>query len=401
MEKTQPPPTQFPNLFEEYIIRGTGGLIAPMIALGEDPLPDDLRDRARHLLTFSLKLPAAWPQARELLIALAPKMEQAGHRDDAWLRYLQQGLAQSQALRDGPAEAELQLQVGFLYQLRNQYDQATAHLNTSIQRFAQAGDARGQARAVARLAYVCWLQRRHNRAEALAQDALALLAEDDAERGFSLAILGMIAADRQEWDRAESCLRKAVAYAEQAGDHRLLAKRSNWLGLCLQYQRKHDEALVCYQTASSWFERLGDTVEKVAADVNIGNVYSEIGQFKTALQIYEKVEPVWYVVQDESHLARLHNNKGYAYSKDGQYHQARDEYQRSIHFWRNTTDRASLINVLDGLSIVYMQMGNYKQAIAILEEALAELERIQEHPAYKRLVQMIQERLREAGARRE
>lgn len=60
---------------------------------------------------------------RALLLTLAPKMEQAGFRQD-WLSYLARRLDQAHSLEDRRAEAELNLQVGYLHLRLRQLDQA-------------------------------------------------------------------------------------------------------------------------------------------------------------------------------------------------------------------------------------------------------------------------------------
>lgn len=93
-------------------------------AEGQDaPISTEARERARNVLRYVLEEEGAWTATRDLLLAMAPKMERAGYRGE-WLQDLMAGLAQSQRRGDRRTEAELQFQCGYLYRLMSDYAHA-------------------------------------------------------------------------------------------------------------------------------------------------------------------------------------------------------------------------------------------------------------------------------------
>src|SRR5215217_6778591 len=101
--------------FTEYVRRGLRftlrqGLASPGV------LAEEIREQALALLDLSLPVETVWPQARDLLLAMAPKMEQAGFRDE-WFPFLEAGLRQSEQQGDRLTAAEVQFQLGLLHRL--------------------------------------------------------------------------------------------------------------------------------------------------------------------------------------------------------------------------------------------------------------------------------------------
>ena len=136
--------TDYPAIFRGYVVRSTQHILSVIRQAGAILPPED-RDQALHTLSYALKLPEAWPDARALLLIMAPKMEQAGFRDE-WIPYLQQGADQSQQIGDTEAGAELHLHLGILYQLRSKYKEARTHLEISAKAFEKLDQPRPQAR---------------------------------------------------------------------------------------------------------------------------------------------------------------------------------------------------------------------------------------------------------------
>jgi tetratricopeptide (TPR) repeat protein len=194
------PPSDYPVIFRGYIEKSVQCLLT-QVEQAEPIIPPDDVEQALHTLSFALKLPEAWPNVREFLISIAPKMEHAGYRDE-WIPYLTQGVEQCEVLGDTAAAAELRLQLGILYQLRSKYALAREQFEASATGFQQLGAHRNQARALNQLAYVARLQREFDEATSLVEIAKQLLEAQDGERAFSYYVLGLVALDKYIWQEA-------------------------------------------------------------------------------------------------------------------------------------------------------------------------------------------------------
>ena len=106
--------------FQHYLARNLRYLT--QLVASAEPLPDEaLRVQAMHSLSYAFGLPDLWPVTRQLLLTLAPKMEQAGHRSD-WLVYLAQATQVSEQQQDWETAAECYLQRGLLHRLLTGYN---------------------------------------------------------------------------------------------------------------------------------------------------------------------------------------------------------------------------------------------------------------------------------------
>ncbi|MBV7331074.1 hypothetical protein KFU94_23120 [Chloroflexi bacterium TSY] len=138
-------------LFDKQIQQSLQEALAQVQA-AKTIVPDPVRRYAWHILSYALRLPDAWPLARDLLLNIAPKMEQEGWRDE-WIPYLEQGVEQSRVMQDHSTCAALCLQVGYLHYLRGRYAEARRVLTQSLSLFLQIDDLSGQTKAVNRLGW--------------------------------------------------------------------------------------------------------------------------------------------------------------------------------------------------------------------------------------------------------
>ena len=94
MEVSSVSAVNYSEMFYRYIMRSAEYILA-CVQQETSRLSIDEQELGMHTLNFTLKLPEAWPVTRNLLLAMAPKMEQAGYRDE-WMVYLESGIEQSQ-----------------------------------------------------------------------------------------------------------------------------------------------------------------------------------------------------------------------------------------------------------------------------------------------------------------
>jgi len=157
--------------------------------------------------------------------------------------------------------------------------------------------------------------------EALARYARSLEAyrASDNEHGCAIAYhnLGMVSADRELWDEAESYYRESYAIAQRAGDVYLQ-------GLCLLNRagvhvarQRFADALRDAEAALVTFEELGDQAAKAGAYRVIGVVYRETGRpalaearLNTAIELAVAAGSVLNEAETSRELALLYQAMG-------------------------------------------------------------------------------------------
>lgn len=392
---SQPYPTaHYVAHFQKNIMRGMRTLLHQ---LPPEPtgLPDETKALAFHLLSYALKSPTGWPEVRALLLALAPRLEQAGHRDD-WLPYLEQGLQQSLAQRDDLATAELALHIGSLHYRRSRFAEADNWLTRSYDSFAQQKNYSGQGTALNRLALVAVRSGQPQRAEAQAQQALSCLPSDAPECANSYAVLGEVARERRLWAAAESYDRRALAIWQRQGNQREIARGLRNLGPALREQAKLDEAIACYEQALALFATIHDPVNQAVTEMNLGILYSMQQQHGRALPCHQAAERIFRLVQDQVNLAKVYTNMGVALRALGDYPQAIQVQLAGIQIRRQLGQTRWLYNALDGLGLTYLANQDFAKAIETFQHALSQVSQMANDPGADRLHELLTTHLQQA-----
>lgn len=389
----------YPTLFASYVVRSAATL-QRRLATGGAFSPEEFarqRSHALHVLTFALGPDDAWPAARDLLLILVEPMEQAGARGD-WLPFLTRGVARSQALTDRSAEAELSLCIGHLLRLTSDFDAAQQWLAAALHSFRALGDDAGAARTLNQLAYVDCLLHRPTPAEERAAAALALLAEDAAERAMSYFVLGMVAGERWQWVEAETHHRAALAIRQQQGDARRTAWAQQNVGYALQGQGRYVEAITYLTAAAATLDDLGDAANAAIVRMNLARTHHLDGQLTLALTTGLAAYQALHTVGDPLHLARLASNLGLTYLALGDANAALTAFQESVALFTDLGSAASRLNASSGVAMAHLARRDYAGAAAVLAPAIDELAQLDNVPGKAALLDAMRKNLATARA---
>lgn len=389
-----PAVTDYPSRFKGYIVKSVAHLLNQMGQFGPGLPPPD-RDQALHTLTYALKLPEGWHQTRDLLLRLAPKMEQAGYRDE-WIPYLEQGIRQGQQAGDIEAQAELHFHLGQLYQLRSKYEEARHHLEQSVNGFEQLNASHRRARALNQLAYIARLQRQFEEATRLVGIVKQLLDEENEEWAFSCYVLGLIALDNRHWQKAVDFSEQAFNLWQQSDQQRLMGRSLLCRGVALEKMGQYPEAMAICQQAVMLFKQMEDPFYQAIAQMNLGNVYFAFDQPFNALDLYLCAEKNFRRVQDLLYLAHVNHNLGMSYHALHQLDQAKEALLVSIGLWQQLNNVERWTNSMDELGLVYLREGKVEKAKIVFQEALAQLTRIKGEPGHAHWLEILMTHLQKA-----
>lgn len=389
----------YSSLFHSYVVRGAQQALA-MAASQSANMGVDGREQALHTLAFVLDLPEAWPIARDLLVALAPHLERAGHRDD-WIPYLEQGIARCQNEGDWGTEGELRWLLGTLRHLLGNLDVALREFEASAQCFARISDLRREARGLNRVANIHRLQRRFAQALQAADAAEVLLPPDDIEQGYNQLVRGGVAVERRAWEQAVQHYESALEVWQRAGDARLTAWGLTNLGTALRACGRIQEAIAGYQRAIAIMEEIEDQVNIGSPRVNLGNIYLNLQQYDLALELYTQAEQVFRQSRDLQRLAFVTTNLSMVHRHLGHLDKAVGYAEASIQLNQQVGDLANAINAMDILAEAYLAGARWTEAEAVLREAWALLEPIRDEPENLVLVQDVTQHLEEVMRRQD
>lgn len=372
----------YPQLFHEFILT-TLHYVRDRVQRVNGLLPDELRRQALHTLgEYGFDLPVAWPLTRELLLLLAPKLEQAGLRDE-WMPYLQRGITRCHATTEAAYQGWFHFHLAVLYEFRARYAQAEEQFAASAACFARGGEQRQQAVAMSRLGFILALQNRYQTAVQLAENALLQLPEKDPARAYAYSTLGVATYAKAEWTIALEHLQNALIHWQAEKNQRQIARALRNLGPPLRQLKRFVEASQCYEQAIVLFDALPDPREAAITRMNLGNIYLETEASAQALTLYEWAEPVLQAYRDDLHLARLYLNRGLAQRNLQQWSAAENALQAALHRWQQLSGQATMVaTLLIELMQLYLLQSRHTEAQALFIQAQSQLTALQQEPAY-------------------
>jgi tetratricopeptide (TPR) repeat protein len=390
------PDPAYPAVFRQYIQRSAHVALETLRSAGP-VLPAEQREQSLYTLEFAMGLPEAWPEARDLLITLGPRLDRAGMRQDA-AQFLQRAIEQCEAKGDIAGRAEFEVQLGMLRLAAGHMEEARALVKASAARFAAVGDRHNEARALNNWAYIDFLQQRTDSAALLVHQAMSLAPPEDSETTFSQFVLACLAMEQRDWAAALAYCQQALAGWRRHNDPVMVARSLSNLGAAQRGLGLFDEAISSFSHAIALMEELDDPVNRAITRLNLGNLYWAQGQPQQALALFLQAEPVFRQTQDDLRLARVNNSMGVVYRQLGEVELAQAALAASIELSRQIGDHRLAANALDTMGELHMQQGEPAAALTWHEEALAELADLADKPGYESLVAEIQSHRHEAQA---
>ena len=364
----------FPALFRGYVANSMASLLA---AVRIDKAQDfeHTRYRMGQVIDFALKMPGIWPQTRELLLSLSPKMEQAGYWRE-WIPVLSRAIPLSEELGDRRAHAELCLQVGIMQRLLANYDHARNWLQLAEDAFDSMNDCRNLARAMYRHAQAEQIAGEPDTAIKLAKRALTLFGESDPERGGCYSVMGAVAHDQGNREQAEQYFRLALD-ARRAGSNTLaLAWAYADLGAALRGQKRYEEAIASYKLAFARLDATQAPAQQAVIRLNMSAVYLSMNNPQPALDLCAQIEPVFRRIGDVRRLIMVETNIGMAYRFLRQWGLAEQAITEAVALARKHSIYRLLANALNELGLVYLEAGRASDAMSVFADATLQVAQI-------------------------
>ena len=189
-----------------------------------------------------------------------------------------------------------------------------------------------------------------------------------------LLVLGKIADDFGEKDRALGHYEAALAIYEEIGDRGGESATLTGIGAVYDSLGEKSKALEYYERALPLQQAVGDRGGEATTLTNIGLVYDDLGESSKALEYYERALPLLQAVGDRGVEATTLNNIGLAYSSLGEKSKALEYYERALSLQRAVGDRGDEATTLNNIAFVYRDRGELTQAIETIDQAIALVE---------------------------
>jgi tetratricopeptide (TPR) repeat protein len=375
-------------LFGRYLATGLAHMLRAVTAAG-DILADETRVQAWHLLSFALRQRELWPGSRDLLLALAPRMERRGLQEE-WLAHLQAGAACGEAAGDLRAAAALRLALGEVLRHLGRLDDAQQELRRSLQAAVAVEDSEQTAAARVALGGLAVLREEWEEAFALCSVVLREPCISARTRARALFVIADACAATHEEERAYDHYSRSLALWEQQGS-------KTWMALCrhnlawLSVKADHETARSHFGAALAAFQELQAPHAQAVVLIDWGIVEYQSGNLAAALAHYQAAESILRRLDDTRYLAMVCNNIALAYRSGGQWQEAEVYYAESIELWRVLGAVLARLSVELGLGKLWLDRGEPQEALAIFQQVSAALRSTPRSAEHRRLYAELKE----------
>jgi CHAT domain-containing protein/Flp pilus assembly protein TadD len=331
----------------------------------------------------------------------------------AALQSLQQALNLYRELNNAPKQVKTLRNLGTVYYLRSEPDQAIDYYRQSLNLARQLQDREGEAGALGNLGVVAAGQGDYRKATTYYQQALPIYRQinDRLGEGQTLGNLAEVEMGNGNYPQAIAYAQQTLQIARSLKDVRLEANTTGLLGVIYYSLSEYPKAIEFSQQQLELARQISDRRGEAAALNNLGNVYLAVGEYGQAIALLEQRIQLARTIQDRLGEAQSLKNLSSVYYNIGRYSQATElafdslaiaqaiqnqpleasiysslgnlyyvaqDYAKALDYHQKHLQIDQVLNDLEGvgtalinLGNTYKAMGNLTQAIATHEQALA------------------------------
>lgn len=174
----------------------------------------------------------------------------------------------------------------------------------------------------------------------------------------------------QNADSAEMFVNKAIQFARERQQAKLLPYAYNSLGYIKYFQGDYEASINAFKEYFLAAENMNDKKGMGYAKNNEGNVYIEMGDYVTAIQRYNEALEIRKEADDSVGIAMSYNNMGYIYKDLGDYEKAISNFLFALRMYENMGEKKSIGMTYNYISSVYWRKKDFALAHKYIDKAL-------------------------------
>ncbi|MFQ6059295.1 MAG: tetratricopeptide repeat protein [Anaerolineae bacterium] len=235
----------------------------------------------------------------------------------------------------------------------------------------------------------CWdYQGHYDQARRWGQQALTFYTEQGDRRGRALALgnLGIIALSQGFLEEAQSYMEETVAEWQTLGDTWRLASSLNNLSMLYHRLGDYGRALTCQLEAHQLAPQTGDLDLDAHSLTSLGIIYHALGQYGEALAAYREALAQGRAAADRKIECYTLLCQAHTLLASGQVTQAEERYRQSLTIQEELDIPVFRAETLNGLADCLLTRGETEKALALLGEAEASFQEVDQSGISETLV---------------
>jgi signal transduction histidine kinase len=172
----------------------------------------------------------------------------------------------------------------------------------------------------------------------------------------------------KQYDDAIGIYNRIMPLVEEIGSDSYLSSASNNLGDLYSQKGDYERALPYFKKALSLKVKLGQKMGTINTLANIGQLYTEQSRFDSASQYYNRALIMALQVGNKWAIQGLYSGLGDLYHKEGRYEQALLNYRFSLEGAQATQQLANIAKLKKSMAETFAAMGRHDSAFVYLQQ---------------------------------
>lgn len=319
------------------------------------------------------------PDYSEAHLSIAWVLIFSGRPADA-IQSLEEAMSLGRLGNDPETQGMVHSILGLAYRETNDFDKSMEHYQLCLDFREKAGDRRGQAIALARMAPIHVERGETQKALAALQQAVAISREigDRVSESDFLLDTGFVHSESGDLDRALSSFRQSLQIEMEREDHSRLANRLNTIAELYQLKGQYDDAIVYLEQAKSHLAQTEDQRDKAINLRNIGLVRKAQGLYPQAVEAFLEARAIFEESEQRIPEGLIQHELAEIYVTEGRYADAFTALQKSLEISQEYGVGHDVGMVKTSLGRLLTKLGMPDEA----EELLSEPEQSSEDPEH-------------------
>lgn len=202
-------------------------------------------------------------------------------------------------------------------------------------------------------------------------ESLSAEVKDTANYCEVLIRIGSALLHKGDYQEAKKSVYEALNLARKAKLSQTIPKAYNSIGLLYENAGQYSKGLGFYFIALRLYEAMGDQLGQSTILNNIGSAYYY------SQKNYQKCLHYWFLSikvlgrdQHKKELSEAYSNIGAIYDEMGDQKSALSYYQKGMALAKELNDKATLAVLLNNTGMMYEYAGDYRQALSYYEQSL-------------------------------
>lgn len=173
----------------------------------------------------------------------------------------------------------------------------------------------------------------------------------------------------KDLEAAKKSINKANELATQQNNYEALYTIQKTAGIIYEDNNLLEDALVQYQNALQYAEKVDNNHYKSVVFNDIAIVNKRMGKFTIAKAYYQKSLEMAQKIQHKEQEEFSYHGLGTLYESMGEYEKAIENYWASIHLAEQRGSHEGVVNTMQNIAITYTKLKNNQTALETIEKA--------------------------------